>query len=81
MSADFNPADYPHKALIQGTDPNAATVIAWTRTGMLDAPMLQAAVDTLRTGGHVLVMASSEYGLNQARLTLLDLLTALEEAP
>ena len=57
----IDPADYPYRGMIQGNDPDAATVIAWFDRDPLpfDDDFASSVAALLAAGGHVLVLAKS----------------------
>ena len=63
----FDPANYPHRALMQGRNPDAATLIAWTLSGDLDTDFAEAAAGVIAGGGHVLILAATPDARDRAR--------------
>lgn len=67
MTADIDPANYPERALFIGTDPLAATLIAWfDRFDAMPDDLAETIDSAFLAGGHALILARTPEVLARA---------------
>ncbi|MGE0418520.1 MAG: hypothetical protein AB7O80_17100 [Acetobacteraceae bacterium] len=76
----IDPAEYTHRALLAGADPEASTLILWfdTDPGPFDADLLAAIEATSAANGHFLIMAKCPTVLDAAHDAIVRLHHAAE---